>query len=125
MVEKAPPTFVKAHIRLVVLDSTVPGLELPLHPSCYDFSSLYPFSRLSQTVLSKPLLILPFRQPRYPLPTITLRFLITCQRGSPSSLSRTLTYYAYLLIFLSPISCAILRPVVAGLSQAFRVFNLS
>ena len=42
-----------------------------------------------------------------------------------SSLSRTLTHYAYLLVFLSPTSCTILRPVVAGLSQAFPVFNLS
>ena len=33
MVEKAPPTFVKVHIQLVVLDSTVPGLELLLRLS--------------------------------------------------------------------------------------------
>ena len=57
--------------------------------------------------------------------TITLLFVITCRRGSPSSLSRTLTHHAYLLIFLSPISCTILRPVVAGRSQAPIVFNLS
>ena len=43
----------------------------------------------------------------------------------PSPLSRTLTHYAYLLIFLSPMPCTILRPVVAGPSQAFLVFNLS
>ena len=42
-----------------------------------------------------------------------------------SSLSRILTHYAYLLIFLSPISCTILRPIVAGPSQAFLVFNPS
>ena len=30
--------------------------------------------------------------------TVTLLFIITCRRGSSSSLSRTLTHYAYLLI---------------------------
>jgi hypothetical protein len=44
---------------------------------------------------------------------------------SPSSLSRTLTHYVYLLISLSPMSCTILRLVMAGLSQAPFVFNLS
>ena len=57
--------------------------------------------------------------------TITLLSFITCRRGSPSSLSWTLTHYAYRLIFLSPISCTVLRLVVVGLSQAFLVFNLS
>ena len=86
----------------------------------------FPFSRTYLgPSLPNPHSHFPFRQPRHLPSTITLRFFITCRRGSPSSLSRTLTHYAYLLIFLSPISCTILRPVVAGLSQALRVFNLS
>ena len=57
--------------------------------------------------------------------TVTLLFVITCRRSLAPSLSRTLTHYAHLLTFLSPISCTILKPVVAGLSQAFLVFNPS
>jgi hypothetical protein len=91
---------------------------------CYDFSSLlthmptvdHPPESHSYSLS---------RQPRHLLSTITLRFFITCRRGFPSSLSRTLTHYAYPLIFLSPVSCTILRPVVADLSQAFLVFKLS
>ena len=59
------------------------------------------------------------------LSIVILLFIITCRRGSPSSLSRTMTHHAYLLIFLSPMPCTILRPVVAGPSQAFSVFNRS
>ena len=96
------------------------------HMACYDFSSLYPlYTPISDCPFPNPHSYSTFRQPRHLLPTITLHFFITCRRGSPSLLSRTLTHYAYLLIFLSPISCTIPRPVVAGLSQAFLVFNLS
>ena len=59
------------------------------------------------------------------LSTITLLVIITCRRGPRPSLSRTLTHYAYLLIFLSPMSHTVLEPIVAGLSQALLVFNLS
>ena len=83
-------------------------------------------SSLSQTVLFKPPFVLPISRatsPSFHYHTSLLHHLPTW--FPPSSLSRTLTHYAYLLIFLSPISCTILRPVVAGLSQAFLVFNLS
>ena len=56
-----------------------------------------------------------FRQPCHlPFHCHTSLSIITCRRGSSSSLSRTLTHYAYLLIFLSPMPCTIFRPVVAG-----------
>ena len=100
--------------------------RIRVRSDCYDFSSLYHPICLLRTVFSTPRsrprfvshVTFPFRchtSLRHHLPTWL----------PPSSLSRTLTHYAYLLIILSPISHTILRPVVAGLSQAPFVFNHS
>ena len=89
------------------------------------FLPLSLYVSISDRPFQNPYLHSPFRQPRHLLSTVTLCFSITCRRGSPSPLSRTLTHYAYFLIFLSPTPCTIPGSVVAGLSQAFLVFNLS
>ena len=103
----------------------VPTIRKFLGSSVTTFPLFAPSRAYLEPSFFQTLVELPFRQPHHLLSTFTLRFFITCRRGSPPSSSRTLTHYAYLLISLSPMSCTILRPVVAGLSQAFLVFNLS
>ena len=115
-----PRTHDQSKKYITTLSPLLLQLFLPLS------SFLHPLARLSQTVPFQT----PIRTPHFVshvtfLSTIILLLITTCRHGSPSSLSRTLTHYAYLLIFLSPISCTILRPIVADHSQAFLVFNLS
>ena len=72
------------------------------HLSCYDFSTLsfpHAYYRLS----SRSPVRIPYSISHVTFPfTVTLLFVITCQRGSSSFLSQTLTHYAYLLISAAP-----------------------
>ena len=67
--------------------------------TCYDFSTLFPFTVPISDYLPEAPFIFPIPLSHVTFPfTVTLLLVITCRRDSPSSLSRTLTHYAYLFI---------------------------
>ena len=79
------------HLQSYIFVTTFPSLSLP--HAYYRLPSLIPFT-------------FPFSSATSPSLSLSHFFsVITCRRGSPSSLSRTLTHYAYLLISLYPILC--------------------
>ena len=89
------------------------------------FPPIYPLARLSRTIPSKSPFTFPVSSTTSPSLPLS-HFSSSLANVVPlPPLSRTLTHHAYLLIFLSPISCTIRRPIVVGLPQAFLVFNLS
>ena len=76
------------------------NISTTYHPQtdCYDFSSLSPSHTYYRLSSPNPACVPCFvSHVTFPF-TVTLLFIITCRRGSSSSLSRTLTHYAYLLI---------------------------
>ena len=88
--------------KFIPCNTTITGQEVAaLYLQCYNFSSLFPPFNLPDTYCRLHSQSCPHSHfvdhVTFPS-TVTLLFIITYRRGSSSSLSRTLTHYAYLLI---------------------------